>query len=98
MVRADIPGGVGIALRERPHPFIAAQFAPEELAHFTFLLGAKVLRHVVENRQKVVTVLHLVECAPRLTTTPISLSICIEQAIDPFRESFCLATQLSGTN
>ena len=96
MVGADVPGRVGIALRECSHPFLAVQFTPEKRAHFLFLRRSEIVRHIVEDREKVVAVPNLVERSVRLAATPISLAIDIEQAIDSFCQSFCLAAELSG--
>ena len=96
MVGADVPGRVGIALRERSHPFFAVQFIPEKRTHFLFLRGREIVCHVVDDREKVIAVADFVECSIRLAATPIALAIDVEQAIDPFRQIVCLAAQLFG--
>ena len=96
MVGADVPGRVGVALRERSHPFLAMQFIPEKRAHFVFLRRREILRHIVEDREKVIAVPNFVERSIRLAATPIAFAIHVKQAIDPFRQIGCLAAQLSG--
>ena len=96
MIRAYVPGCVCIALRERSHPLFAAQFAPEEFAHFVFLRRREIFGHVVENRQEVVAMPDFVEGSVGLAAAPISFSFHVEQTIDALGQGFGLRTQFSG--
>src|ERR1035438_5046030 len=97
MVGANVPGRVGVSLCKRSHPFFAMQFTPEKCAHFLLLHWREILRHIVDDREKVIAVSNFVERSVRLAATPISLAIDVKQAIDPFRQIGCLGTDRKST-
>src|SRR5260370_16295620 len=94
MVGADVPSRVAISLCERSHPFSAMQFTPEKGAHFLFLRGREIVRHIVDDREKVIAVPNLVERSVRLAASPLSLAIAVKQPIDPFGPFGCLPPTL----
>jgi hypothetical protein len=51
------------------------KFTPEKGAHFLFLRRREIVRHIVDDREKVIAVPNLVERSVRLAASPISLAI-----------------------
>src|SRR6266700_1095133 len=94
VVWPDIPGGVHVVGRKRPHPVIAMEFLPEKPAHLLLLRVAEVLKHVVEHREKIVAMAYFYEGAVGLATFPPAFSRNIEFFIDSPRQFFGLDAQL----
>jgi hypothetical protein len=70
MVGADVPGRIGVALCERSHPFLAMQFNPEKRADLLFLRRREIVRHIVDDREKVIAVPNFIERSIRLADDP----------------------------